>query len=171
MNKPDKRHLPKMDTLVVTMNWIDFVTFFVLEFVSFTTDLNSAIVETIKCWKRLHFITDHVFVSIMSVVCVQSVAFREARYRSCLVGNVSMSVLQTCYIFSAQYNIIVFKYFVISQIPFYQIICTCLLIHFTLIPYNGNMNYAHLNRSWTISTCYLHSVSKPRRMSPKMSYF
>ena len=42
--KARQRHLPKMYTLVVTMNWNRFRNFFffVLDFVSFTTDLNSA---------------------------------------------------------------------------------------------------------------------------------
>ena len=42
MNKQDKRHLPKMHTQVVTMNWNRFVILFVLGFLSITKDLNSA---------------------------------------------------------------------------------------------------------------------------------
>ena len=45
MNEQDERHLPKMHILVVTMNFeIDLVifSFFVLDFVSITKDLNSA---------------------------------------------------------------------------------------------------------------------------------
>ena len=44
--KARQRHLPKMYTLVVTMNWNRFCNIFVLDFVSFATDLNSAIVLT-----------------------------------------------------------------------------------------------------------------------------